>query len=112
MHKKPQEMWDSYHEIPREAYVPEGTVLVQLEMGVDELTFYEAEVSHPWMGAPQSAPVRSMEPLLDPNDTGILTVRSKDGFVLLVDTYEDHGYDLTKSQARNLVRKLMEAVDE
>ena len=115
MNEKIQEMWDNAHDIPRGAFVPEGTVLVQLDpmgpFGDAEINYFVTHVSEYWQGSPDSDPVRSAEPLPDPDDTGILTVRSKDGFVLLVDTYEDHGYDLTKDQARNLARKLTEAVD-
>ena len=114
MNKKLQEMWDSAHEIPNGAYVPENTVLVQLDLHdptLIELSYYETKVSDYWKGYPKHSPVRSVEPLPDPSDTGVLTVRSEDEEIALVDTYEDWSYELTKSQARNLVRKLTEAID-
>ena len=111
MNKKLQEMWDSAHEIPNGAFIPENTVLVQLDLEDHELSYYETEVSDYWKGYPKHSPVRSVEPLPDPNDTGILTVHSNDRFIFLIDTDEDRWYDLTKTQARNLVRKLTEAID-
>lgn len=114
MNEKLQEMWDAAHDIPRGAFVPEGTVLVQLDtpdLSGTELNYYETEVSEFWKGSPMHAPVRSVEPLQDPSDTGILTVHSDEGCIVLVDTYDDRCYDLTENQARNLVRKLMEAID-
>ena len=111
MNKKLQEMWDSAHEIPQGVYVPANTVLVQLDPEECELNFYEAEVSEYWKGSSRHAPVRSVEPLPDPNDTGDLTIHSDDGFIVLVDTYGIRCYDLTKSQAANLARKITEAID-
>lgn len=114
MNKKLQEMWDSAHEIPEGAYITEGTVLVQLERGSlsdYELNYYEAEASAPWQGSPARNPVRSVDPLPDPADTGTLTVHSDDGFIVLVDTYDDRCYDLSENQARNLARKITEAID-
>lgn len=115
MNKKLQEMWDSAHEIPQGAYVPENTVLIQLDhtgpSEEAELTYYVTPVSDYWKGSPVRAPVRSVEPLPDHTDTGVLTVRTYEGVISLVDTYEDWCYDLTKSQARNLARKLTEAID-
>ena len=115
MNKKLQEMWDAAHEIPQGAYVPEGTVLVQLDpRGPFEeavLTHYVTPASGYWMGSSVYKQVRSVEPLPDPDNTGLLTVHSDEGSISLVDTYEDWCYDLTKSQARNLARKLTEAID-
>lgn len=111
MNSKLQEMWDAAHEIPMGTYVPVNTVLVQLDLEDHELSYYEAAVSDYWKGYPKHAPVRSVEPLPDPNDTGVLTVRSEDEEIALVDTYEDWSYELTKSQALNLVRMITEAVD-
>lgn len=114
MNKKLQEMWDSAHEIPNGAYVPEGTALVNLDLNNPtriELVFYETKFSEYWEGYPRYSPVRSVEPLPDPSDTGVLMVRSEDEEIALVDTYEDWSYELTKSQARNLVRMITEAVD-
>ena len=115
MNKKLQEMWDAAHEIPEGAYVPENTVLVQLDptgsCGEAELIHYVSYAPEYWQVAPKNAPVRSLEPLPDPDDTGALTVHSGDRFIVLVDTYDYRCYDLTKSQARNLVRMLTEAID-
>ena len=111
MNKKLQEMWDAAYEIPNGAFIPENTVLVQLDLEDHELSYYETEVSDYWKGYPKHAPVRSVEPLPDSDDTGTLTVHSGEGFIVLVDTYDDRCYDLTKSQARNLVRMITEAVD-
>lgn len=114
MHKKLQEMWDAAHEIPNGAFIPENTALVQLDLHdptLIELSYYETTVSDYWKGYPKHSPVRSVEPLSDPNDTGIITVRSDEGVISLVDTYEDWCYDLTKTQARNLVRMITEAID-
>ena len=116
MNKKLQEMWDSAHEIPQGTYVPEDTVLVQLDpRGPFEeavLTHYVTPASGYWMGSSVYKQVRSVEPLPDHTDTGTLTVEHADGCIVLVDTYDDRCYDLTKSQARNLVRKITEAIDE
>ena len=54
---------------------------------------------------------RTVDPLPDPDDTGTLTVHSSAGYIVLVDTYDDRCYDLTKDQAHNLARKLTEALD-
>ena len=112
---KLQEMWDSAHEIPQGVYVPANTVLVQLDpmgpFGEAELTHYVTHVSEYWQGSPESAPVRSVDPLPDPDDTGTLTVHYDDGAIVLVDTDDGGCYDLTKSQAANLVRKITEAID-
>lgn len=111
MNKKIQEMWDSAHEIPQGEYVPDGTVLVQLDPEEYELTHYVTHVSEYWQGSPESAPVRSVDPLPDMIDTSPLTVHSDDGYIVLVDTYGTRCYDLTKSQAANLARKITEAID-
>lgn len=114
MNKKLQEMWDSAHEIPKGAYVPEGTVLIQMNpvgsSGEAELNYYAASVSAPWQGTSRTAPVRSADPLPDPDDTGTIAVHSSAGYIVLVDTYGDLCYGLTKDQARNLARKLTEAL--
>lgn len=112
MHKKIQELWDAAHEIPKGAYIPRDTVLVQLDSENDEISYYMTNSSDYWRGAPKHVPVRSVDPLPDMNDTGTFTVHSDDGFIVLVDTYDDRCYDLSKNQARNLARKLMEAIDE
>lgn len=112
MHKKIQEMWDAAHEIPKGAYIPKDTVLVQLDTEDDEISYYMTYSSDYWMGSPKYAPVRSVDPLPDPNDTDTLTVHSSAGVIVLVDTYDDRCYDLSKNQARNLARMLTEAVDE
>ena len=111
MHKKIQEMWDAAHEIPKGSYVPRDTVLVQLDSENDEISYYMTNSSDYWRGAPKHVPVRSLDPLPDMNDTGTLTVHSEGGAIVLVDTYDDRCYDLTKNQARNLARKLTEAID-
>lgn len=112
MNEKLQEMWDAAHEIPKGSYIPKDTVLVQLDPENDEINYYMANYSsNYWMGSPKHLPVRSVDPLPDPNDTGILTVHSDDGFIFLIDTDEDRWYDLTKTQARNLVRMITEAID-
>ena len=111
MHKKIQEMWDAAHEIPKGSYIPRDTVLVQLDSENDEISYYMTNSSDYWRGAPKHVPVRSLDPLPDMNDTGTLTVHSSAGYIVLVDTYDDRCYDLTKNQARNLARKLTEAID-
>ena len=116
MNKKLQEMWDSAYEIPKGSYVPEGTVLVQLDpmgpFGDAELTHYVNHVSEYWQGYPPNAPVRSVDPIPDSNDTGTLTVHYDDGAVVLVGTYDGRYYGLSIDQARNLARKLTEALDD
>lgn len=112
MHKKIQEMWDAAHEIPKGSYIPRDTVLVQLDSENDEISYYMTNSSDYWRGSPKHAPVRSLDPLPDMNDTDTLTVHTSAGYIVLVDTYDDRCYDLTKNQARNLARKLTEAVDE
>lgn len=116
MNKKLQEMWDSAYEIPPGAYVPEDTVLVQLDptgsCGEAELIHYVLHAPEYWQEAPKNAPVRSVEPLPDHTDTGTLTVHSDEGFIVLVDTYDDRCYDLSSNQARNLARMLTEATNE
>lgn len=112
MNKKLQEMWDSAHEIPQGVYVPANTVLVQLDPEEYELNFYEAEVSEYWKGSSRHAPVRSVDPLPDPNDTGSLTVFPGARNSVHFDTDDGGCYDLTKSQAANLARKITEAIDE
>lgn len=111
MHKKIQEMWDAAHEIPKGAYIPGDTVLVQLDIENDEISYYMTHSSDYWRGSPKHAPVRSVDPLPDPNDTDTLTVHSSAGYIVLVDTYDDRCYDLSKNQARNLVRIITEAID-
>ena len=114
MNKKLQDMWDSAHEIPKGTYVPEGTALVYLDEDdlSTELVFYETDTSAYWPGTASYRQIRSVEPLPDSDDTGTLTVHSGEGFIVLVDTYDDRCYDLTKSQALNLARKLTEATNE
>ena len=115
MHKKMQEMWDNAHDIPRGAFIPEGTVLVQMNpvgsSRESELNYYVASVSAPWQGTSRTAPVRSADPLPDPDDTGALTVHSGAGNTVHLDTHDGGCYDLTESQARNLARKITEALD-
>lgn len=114
MNKKLQEMWDIAHDIPNGAFVPENTVLVQLDSNdptLIELSYYETKVSDYWKGYPKHSPVRSVDLLPDPSDTGILTVHSEDGVIVLVDTYDDRSYDLSCDQARNLTRMITEALD-
>lgn len=111
MNKKLQEMWNSAYEITPGTYIPEGTVLVQLDYDGPELNYYEAEVSAPWIGSSKHAPVRTVDPLPDPADTGTFTVHSDDGVIVLVDTYDDRCYDLSRSQAMNLARILTEAIN-
>lgn len=112
MHKKIQEMWDAAHEIPKGSFIPRDTVLVQFDPENDEISYYMTYSSDYWRGSPKHVPVRSVDPLPDPNDTDTLTVHSSAGYIVLVDTYDDRCYDLSKNQARNLARKLMEAIDE
>lgn len=115
MNEKIQKMWDAAHDIPRDAYVPEGTVLIQMNpvgsSGEAELNYYAASVSAFWQGTSSFAPVRSADPLPDPDDTGTITVHSSAGYIVLVDTYDDRCYDLSENQARNLARKITEAID-
>ena len=115
MNKKIQEMWDNAHDIPRGAFIPEGTVLIQMNpvgsSGEAELNYYAASVSAPWQGTSRTAPVRSADPIPDPDDTGTIAVHSSAGYIVLVDTYDDRCYDLSKNQARNLARKITEAID-
>lgn len=113
MHKKLQEMWDSAHEIPKGAYIPKDTLLVQLDLEDDEISYYMENYSNYWKGAPKDAPVRSVEPLPDPNDTGTL------GFQLLSDDKIDirtrsRGVftTFTRTQARNFAHQLLEALDD
>lgn len=114
MNKKLQEMWDAAHEIPKGAFIPENTVLVQLDpMGPSEeavLTHYVTSVSDYWQGSPVRAPVRSVEPLPDPDDTGVLSIEGTSGDVQIYDMADDHTYDLTDNQVRNIIRKLTEAL--
>lgn len=112
MNKKLQEMWDSAHEIPHGEYVPDGTVLVQLDPEEYELTHYVTHVSEYWQGSPESAPVRSVDPLPDMNDTGSLTVFPSARNTVHFDTDDGGCYDLSMTQAANLARKITEAVDE
>ena len=112
MHKKIQEMWDAAHEIPKGAFIPRDTVLVQLDSENDEISYYMTYSSDYWRGAPKHVPVRSVDPLPDMNDTGTFIARSAGGDIVHIDTDIGRCYDLTKNQARNLARKLMEAVDE
>lgn len=115
MNKKLQEMWDSAHEIPKGAYVPEGTVLIQKNpvgsSGEAELNYYAASVSAPWQGTSRTAPVRSADPLPDPDDTGAFTVHPGAENTVHLDTNDGGCYDLSSNQARNLVRILREAID-
>ena len=115
MNKKLQEMGDSAHEIPKGAYVPEGTVLVQLDpmgpFGEAELVHYVTHDSEYWQGSPQDGPVRSVDPLPDMNDTGAVTVYPSTGDTVHFDTDDGGCYDLTRDQARNLARKITEATD-
>lgn len=113
MNKKLQDMWDSAHEILKGAFVPKHTALVYLDEDdlSTELVFYETDTSAYWPGTSSYRQIRSVEPLPDSDDTGLLAVRSYEGLISLVDTYEDWSYDLSRDQARNLVRKLTEAID-
>lgn len=115
MNKKLQEIWDSAHEIPQGAYVPENTVLIQLDhtgpSEEAELTHYVTPVSDYWKGSPVRAPVRSVEPLPDHTDTGVLSIEGTSGDVQIYDMADDHTYDLTDNQVRNIIRKLTEAID-
>lgn len=110
MNTKLQEMWDSAHEIPYGTFVPEGTLLVRLDPP-DRLYHYEMSSSAYWRTISDSSPVRTVEPLPDPADTGTLAVHSDDGVIVLVDTYDDRCYDLSRSQAMNLARTLTEAIN-
>lgn len=114
MNKKLQEMWDSAHEIPKGAYVPEGTVLVHLEpTGPFEeavLTHYVTGVSDYWQGSPVAVPVRSVDPLPDTDDTGVLSLHTEGERIAVVVGYDARCYTLTKNQARNLARKITEAL--
>lgn len=111
MNKKLQEMWDSAHEIPFGSFVPEGTLLVRLDPP-DRLYHYELPSSTYWSSSSESAPVRSVDPLPDPNDTGSLTVFPSARNSVHFDTDDGGCYDLSMTQARNLVRKITEAIDE
>lgn len=44
-------------------------------------------------------------------DSGAFEVSIDDGTIILVDKYSDYSYDLTQDQARNLARKITEAID-
>ena len=114
MNKKIQEMWDNAHDIPRGAFVPEGTVLAQLDptgpFGEPELNYYVTNTSEYWMGSPDPEPIRSAEPLPDPDDSGVLDVAADSDKVLVYVAFKGY-YALTTDQARNLARKLTEAID-
>lgn len=114
MNEKMQEMWDNAHDIPRGAFVPEGTVLAQLDpmgpFGEAEINYFVTHVSEYWMGSPDPEPIRSAEPLPDPDDTGILDVEATSTAVLVRVEHTGY-YSLTEDQARNLARKLTEAID-
>lgn len=114
MNEKLQELWDNAHEIPNGAFIPENTVLVQLDLNdptLIELNYYETTVSDYWKGYPKHSPVRTVEPLPDPNDTGVLSIEGTSGDVQIYDMADDHTYDLTDNQVRNIIRKLTEAID-
>ena len=109
MNKKLQEMWDSAHEMPLGAYVPEGTLLVRRDPV--SLSHYEAASSGYWNPISDTAPVRSVDPLPDSEDTGAIIVHSNSENTVHLDTYGGECYYLTESQALNLVRKITEAID-
>lgn len=113
---KMDEIWDSAYEIPEGAIVPEGTELVQREAQYgeefDELNIYKASVTAPWPWSPKNAPVRSIEPLPDPDDTGALRFYGDGGHIILEGVHCGHGHSLSIAQARNLARKITEAIDE
>ena len=110
MHKDIQEMWDAAHEIPKGAYIPRDTVLVQLDSENDEISYYMTNSSDYWRGAPKHVPVRSLDPLPDVNDTGVLSLHTDGERIEVVVEYDDRCYTLTKNQARNLARKITEAL--
>ena len=97
---------------PQGSIHSEDTVLVQLDLEDDELGYYAVAASAPWMGSPKSAPVRSVDPLPDTDDTGVLSLRTDGERIAVVVEYDDRCYTLSRSQARNLARKLTEATDE
>ena len=111
---KIDEIWENAYEIPDGAIVPAGTELIQREAQYgedDELNIYKASVTAPWPGSPKNGPVRSIEPLLDPDDTGTLKLYAGGGHIVLEGVLCGHGHDLSTAQARNLIQKLTEAVD-
>lgn len=112
---KIDEIWDSAHEIPDGAIVPAGTELIQREAQYgeefDELSIYRASVTGPWDGAPKLAPVRSIEPLPDPDDMGSLRFHAGVGHIVLEGVNCGYCHNLSTTQARNLVQKITEAID-
>lgn len=111
---KIDEIWENAHEIPEGALIPEGTELVQREDPYedgDELTIYKATATALWEGAPKHAPVRSVEPLPDSDDTGTLEFYGDGGHIALEGLHCGFTHYLSISQARNLARKITEAVD-
>lgn len=110
MNKKLQEMWDSAHEIPFGAFVSEGTPLVRFDHP-DRLYFYSAARSFYWNTVSDTAPVRSLDPLPDMDDTGTITVHLDGERIAVVVEYDARCYTLSRNQARNLARKITEAID-
>ena len=103
-----EQIWNTYHEIPLGSYIDENTILIQFERHEQELHMYTALEAGPFTGAPYSAPVRSLERLPDPDDTGDITVavynRPAGKISVTVEGCGDTV--LTRNQARNLARSL------
>ena len=115
---KAQEIWDSAHPVKIGQTLKPGTEFVR----VDNRDHYGwvKEVSIHTVRKDELLEItddyavqffRTVDPLPDPDDTGTLTVHSDAGVIVLVDTYDDRCYDLSENQARNLARKLTEALD-
>lgn len=112
---KIDEIWENAYEIPDGAIVPAGTELIQREAQYgedDELNIYKASVTAPWPGSPKNRPIRSVEPLPVSDDTGSLEFSGGEGFIILKGVHCGFTHYLSTAQARNLARKITEAIDE
>lgn len=107
------QIWESAHKIPSGAIIPKGTELIQIEeySGESELNIYKTLVEEVWHGYTENSPVRSVNPLPDPEDTGVLTFSEEDGVTVLEGKYCGYRHQLNRTQARNLLKKLAESLE-
>lgn len=113
---KAQELWDEGYPVKKGQILPPGTETIQQNSGpvggVSLITIARGSALE--IGDYLERNLRTVEPLPDLDDTGNIRVEvfhDREVMIMLVDTEMEAGYDLTEAQARNLVRRLTEVLD-
>ena len=111
-----RKIWDEAHTVPSGTILPEGTDIIEVESinpdggYSEEFKLYRLDSDLRMIEA--FVPfIRTLEPLINHDDTGPLELHEQAGCIVLEGVLCGYSHFLSDKQARNLVRKITEALD-